>query len=306
MSLASRRDYHQTIEYAGVMELGGWRSVAVPGALLFVQRTPSRVFAKMQRPARIDVDALQRVSAALGVHELHVEPALVTDLVRGPGAITRLEYARETEAEYVAAFASAGLSPVDARWAHSKTLVVDIRASHEDLVATFERKVRQESGYAYEQVRYETCSFDDLSRELLDEMAPLHAQWRTRDHGTYDEHFLAALRRCFGRDGAVILARTNELVGVFHVLFVDRVAICFDSNTAPTARETFANLGLFLEAARAGRDRGCDLLDLCACWDERYPDLHADWQGFTSFKEKLSPTAIYYPPTFALPLRRAT
>jgi hypothetical protein len=298
MPLALRRDYHQTIEYAGVMELGGWRAVAVPGALVFVQRTPARVFAKMQRPARIDAPALHRFCAALGIDELHVEPALAVDLVGD--SVTRLAYTRDDEAAYIAAFAEAGFAPIDARWAHTKTLVLDVCASHDELVATFDRKVRQESKYAYE-LRYDVRSFDDLTRDLLDEMSPLHAAWMARDHGTYDERFLAALRRCFGRHGAVIFARAeHELVGVLHVLFVDRVAICFDSFTAPSARESFANTGLFLEAARAGRDRGCDLLDLCACWDERIPAAHSDWKGFTAFKQKFSSTEIYYPPTFAL------
>jgi hypothetical protein len=344
MSLASRRDYHQTIEYAGVMELGGWRSVAAPSALVFVQRTPSRRFAKMQRPTRIDVEALHRLVDALSIDELFVEPALTVDLVET--RVTHLAYTREDETAYVDAFTRAGFAPTPTRWAHTKTLVFDTRSSHDALVASLDAKVRRDvpaslgaprgghvpaldpkvggdvpaldpkvGGDAPTSVdanvvasvdagepalRFASRGFDHLAHAELDAITALHATWRaTHAHHAYDTQFLASLRRCFGRHGALILAHLGDtLVGVAHVLFVDRVAIYFDAFTAPEARG--ASLGLVLEAARAGRDHDCDLVDLCAAWDERYPDLHADWKGFTAFKRKLATSEVYYPPSFLL------
>ncbi|MFN0245966.1 MAG: GNAT family N-acetyltransferase [Kofleriaceae bacterium] len=311
MSLASRRDYHQTIEYAGVMELGGWRSVAAPSALVFVQRTPSRTFAKMQRPTRIDVDALHRLVDALAIDELFVEPALAVDLVETRA--THLAYTLEDEGAYVAAFTHAGFTPTPTRWAHTKTLVLPTRGSHDELVASLDGKVRRDVPASLDTldshdakvesaVRFTARGFDDLTRAELDAIAELHATWRaTHAHHAYDAHFLASLRRCFGRHGALILAHLGDaLVGVAHVLFVDRVTIYFDAFTAPEARESHASLGLVIEAARAGRGHGCDLVDLCAAWDERYPDLHADWKGFTAFKRRLATSEVYYPPTFVL------
>ncbi len=299
MSLARRRDYHQTLEYAGVMELGGWRSVAVPGAFVYVHRTRDHAFAKMQRPTRLDVDALVELEAGQELDELHIEPASEMVVARA-GTTETLHYEPATHAAYVDRCQAFGLREVGAKWAHSKTLGFELEASQDALLAALARKPRWEAKQAYaDGITYRACSFDDATPAQLDEVAALHAVWQLRGHATYDDEFLTSIRRCFAASGSLVTAYdANGPVAALYVLFVDRVAIYFYSFSSPAARGGYAGTGLVLEAARLGRERGCDLIDLCGCWDDRYPDQHVDWQGFTAFKEKFATTTVCYPPTF--------
>jgi hypothetical protein len=303
MLLAQRRDYHQTIAYAGVMELGGWRSVAVPSALVFVHRTPDRVFAKMQRPRRIDVPALLQLRAAQGIDELIIEPGLEMQLVRGVGEISTMTYRHDAHADYASALASAGMEPVDGRWSNTKTQVLELHETQDALLAALGRKPRWEGKQAYPpELRYHACTFDEASASEIAEIDALHERWATeRGHSTYDDHFLSSIRRCFGAAGGLVTVRDDrELLAALYVLIVDRVANYFYLFSAPAVRDGFAGTGMVLEAARFARARGCDLLDLGGCWDERYPEINAEWRGFSAFKEKFASSEVYYPPPFRL------
>jgi hypothetical protein len=99
---------------------------------------------------------------------------------------------------------------------------------------------------------------------------------------------------------AVLAEDAAGLVSYILCLLHDRVAWSMIGTTHPRAAEDNPQLVMRWHLVRHARERGCDLMDLYGAWDERFPEEHPSWQGFSRHKAHLHACPVYYPPTLAL------
>src|SRR5262249_797982 len=175
----------QGSRYAEVIRSFGWEVVGAPGAQLFVDRPNDGRFAKMERPTRIDLDALR----ALPVAQIVVEPAPVAELVSG-GATIRLGFDPLAPGPYVERLRALGLEPASRVVWLSRVMCLDLGDGK--LMSRLRRdRLREARQSERRGVRYDAVRFADTDRQLLDEASALQLEWRLeRGHG-FDHVFIA-------------------------------------------------------------------------------------------------------------------
>lgn len=298
----ARLSYHQAEGYARVLEGLGWRVRRSAGSAVFLLRTGSGVFAKMQRPQQLDPADLLELRRAEGITELVVEPAARLFLLE-KGRESRLDFDPADPGPWVRRMASLGFRPAPRRYAHSKSLFLELPAGEDELLRNFAPKRRREVRLAgNEGVDYRVCPFPELDAATLAEATRLHARWAgERGAPVFDEAFLAGVRRAFGPRGCCVLASTaGALAGVFYLLLHDGVGYYYYTFIDPALAHLHLGAGGAFTAMRSAAAAGCDFFDLGAGYDERYPGACTSWRGFSFFKEQFRPAPLYHPPSLTL------
>lgn len=273
-------DYHQLPSYGKVMQAIGWEVVPLKGCQLFVKRLGPVAFAKLQRPARVDLKELIAVQKQYRIVRLYLEPGLSLPLE----GITDV-----------------GFRPTLTHYAYTKTLIVDLTGSEQRVLASFSKTTSYQMRRSLKLgVEYQAVAFAKLSMEEKEEILALHARWsREKKIAGYDDAFMKAFWQ-YMKEGTMILARVQgQLHGALFLLIHHRLGMYFYQFTSPEARSgLFIPSGLAYQAIKLSRERRCTLFDLCSAYDERYPKENVSWQGFSQHKARFHPTPIYYPGGF--------
>jgi hypothetical protein len=293
---AARPALMQGARYAQLIRSFGWEVLGEPGAQLFVDRPNGGRFAKMERPRRIDLDALR----ALRVAHVVVEPAPVAEVVAN-GATLRLEFDPTAPGSYVERLGALGLRPLARFFSASRVMFLDLRGGEASAFAPLRRDRMREARQSERRgVRYELVRFCDADRALLDEASALQLEWRVeRGHG-FDHVFMAHVRRAYADRGWLLCARAGgRLLGVAYSMENEGVLVYHAVFTSADARRLHVGAGLVMANLRLGLARGCDFVELGCVRDRRFPG-HEDWDGLTSFKESFGPRHLDNPPSFLL------
>jgi lipid II:glycine glycyltransferase (peptidoglycan interpeptide bridge formation enzyme) len=102
----------------------------------------------------------------------------------------------------------------------------------------------------------------------------------------------------FAHDHAtILLARTDthKLVGGVLLLFWKKTAYYWIAGATKEGKKLFTPTLLVWEALKVAKRRGAKQFDFVGVWDERKPNEHHDWFGFTKFKEGFGGKPFYYP-----------
>lgn len=279
---SKRVDYHQTVQYATVMERIGWDAVFVSGQLLFSRRVGPIAIAKFQRPQTIDFEALSKVQKRLHIVQVFVEPGL--SLL--PNGDEWRKY---------------GLHATTNHHAYTKTAILDLSMPIEKILRNCSVNIRRDIVKSEaSKIRIETTQFADLTEKQRDEILALHDRWgKERSIIGYDNGFLRAIWVGFAQHGYMITAFDKEkLVGAFFLLLVNGVGLYFYVFTDPRYKQTGISSRLAIEAIKRSMEEGCDIFDFCSVFDERYPTENPRWKGFSEFKRRFHPQYIEYPQAF--------
>ncbi len=298
----SREDFHQSVQYAAVMEGIGWCSLPVSGSRFAIRPVGPVALSKMQRPKVIDVRKIRALCRKLHVVHFIVEPSLKSILIDQNGKKHTLSFVTEADQHSAKKMLSqAGLHLTKERYAHSKTALVDLSPPMEDVILKFPAKTRYNIKLSKRSgVSYESISFANVSAQVKQDFFTLHSRWSKEKHILgFSNSFLDTVMHSFPTKGWLIKASMGEeFMGAMMVLLHDRIGYYFYTCTSEQGKLQHVPTGLTYEAMKLAKDNGADIFDFCSVYDERYPNDHPRWKGFTTFKERFHPIPLYYPPSF--------
>lgn len=299
----SREDFHQSIEFAQVMESIGWSSIPVAGSRIAVRQLGPVSLAKMQRAQVIHCPDLFRLRSRLRIFRFIIEPGVEGVFVDAHGERHHYSFADLQSREKARKlFTDAGFSQTKEHYAHSKTALLDLTPSLEDIVKAFPSKTRYNLKISHRLVnRYSLFRFDNLTDEEKNLFFTLHTRWATdKKVFGFSNAFLNHVFKKFQTKGWMITCRTQgEFSGGMMIIVHDRVAYYFYTCTSAKGKASHVPTGLVSEALRLAKALGADIFDFCSVYDERYPHQNPRWKGFTQFKSRFHPTEVYYPPSFS-------
>ncbi len=88
---------------------------------------------------------------------------------------------------------------------------------------------------------------------------------------------------------------THKLVGGILLIFWKKTAYYWIAGATQKGKKMFAPTLLVWEALKVAKKHGMGQFDFVGVWDERKPNEHHDWLGFTKFKEGFGGKTFYYP-----------
>lgn len=98
------------------------------------------------------------------------------------------------------------------------------------------------------------------------------------------------------RHVTVALARyRNSVVGGVLIVFWKTRAYYWIAGATKEGKKLFAPTILVWESLKIAKRHGSKQFDFLGVWDERKPNEHHDWKGFTRFKEGFGGKTLYYP-----------
>lgn len=283
------------------MESIGWSSIPVSNARLSVRTLGPISVAKMQRARVIHFDKLKQLQWTLKTISLIIEPAPIGVSIYNGKEIPFSFTTDEGQKNAINLFTKAGFHQSMQHFAHSKTAIIDLRNSEDELLKSFPQITRHNIKKALKsQVQYASIPFSQLTQTQQQEFHALHNSWaKERNIFGFSNSFLDVIFTSFPQNGFFISARHDgTLIGAMLVLIHDHVGYYFYTCSTALARSLRVPSGLTHMALQQSRASGCDIFDFCSVYDERYPRTNIRWKGFTTYKFRFNPTAVYYPPTF--------
>lgn len=170
----------------------------------------------------------------------------------------------------------------------TKSLVVDLRPSEDDILMQMKPKTRynvrlsHRRGVTARAIDGNTIVKDD---DYLDQFHWVY-QENCRRNGTESapRPFFERLFETFGDDLFVVFAYTDSgEPGAVACYMVTGNTVWYQMNGATDeGRRAFATNRVVWEGMLQGKERGCTWFDFDGIYDERYDD--DDWKGFTRFK----------------------
>lgn len=163
----------------------------------------------------------------------------------------------------------------------TKTIVIDLRKSEEDLLSQMEKDTRY-SVRASQRRGIRVVKSLDLNRFLK-----LYRQTAKRKHFWIPEKDLATLWDIFSNEGKgfILIAEWNktDIAGCL-ILHYDKKAYYYHAASLPSYKEFFAPYLLIWEAMLHAQKLNLKELDLEGIYDHRVPATKK-WQGFSHFKK---------------------
>lgn len=299
---ASREDFHQSIEYARVMEGIGWSSIPVSGSRFAIRTLGPVALSKMQRPRIIDIPRIRELCRRLHVVRFILEPSPRSICIDTNGKKHDLSFLTPADGDRSQEILrKAGLYQIHEHYAHTKTALIDLSSPLEDIVQLFHAKTRYNIKVAKKSgVEYTAVPFSKVTAAKKQDFFSVHEKWSKEKHILgFSNPFLDIVMNSFLHTGTLITAyKEKEFLGAMMVLLHDRIGYYFYTCTSERGKSLHVPTGLAYEAIGISREQGADIFDFCSMYDERYPAEHPRWKGFTTFKERFKPTPLYYPPTF--------
>lgn len=250
---------------------------------------------------RVDRDVLDALMRKQHLLWVAWEPAPHTGEVIVGGVTHTLDWADPARALHDAA--ALGFYPVGSRWTHRKTYVLDLAGSEDEVLGRLDGRRRNQlrAGLRAAHTAITIVSANTLDAADWDAIDALDSA--CIDAGVampHPQRVNRALAMAFGDRTLVARAHDEHGLVTYMVCVVhDGVAWVMVGATHPRCRDDNPQLVLRWHLIVRVRQLGCDLMDLFGAWDERYPDEHREWQGFSLHKASLHACPIYYPPTLA-------
>jgi lipid II:glycine glycyltransferase (peptidoglycan interpeptide bridge formation enzyme) len=263
-------ELQQSLIYAKYISSLGWQIITVDGVRMFYKKIPLMGgLLKIQRPKKLPG------IPPVDVTTIAIEPDVhqnITDYKKWVSALQK-KY-RVVRSGYMP----------------TKTIRIDIKPTEEKIFSAFSEAKRRAVRKAQKNgvIVAETRDIRGLIR-IKNKSGGLLGFITT--HGI--DKFWDIMAPKYA---TIVLARKSEkVVGGVLLVFWNKTAFYWIAGATREGKKLFAPTLLVWEALKVARARGATKFDFVGVWDERMPNEHHDWKGFTRFKEGFGGTTLYYP-----------
>lgn len=183
--------------------------------------------------------------------------------------------------------------------APTKTILVDLTADEDEMLARMESKTRYNIRLSQRRgVTTTVATGDDLLKEraLLDQFSGvLQQNFQRLNMKAPPIHFLERICQAFGLNYYVVFAHLgNGEPGAVASFIHYHGSVSYQMNGSTEAgRHDFAANAAVWAGMLEGKRRSCACFDFDGVMDERYPE-DEEWQGFTRFKSGFGGQAITF------------
>ncbi|PWU24162.1 hypothetical protein C5B42_00490 [Candidatus Cerribacteria bacterium 'Amazon FNV 2010 28 9'] len=285
---AQRRDYHQAVAYAKVMEDINWRVLPVGESFLFEKLIGPFAIGKLQHPHVIELARIEEIRRRSRCTQLFIEPGINSiyidkgKKVEEPESLLKQLGYKETKTHHT----------------YTKSFLIDLDKDESALIASFSQAVRRtlQRGHTTEYT-FSSIPLNEVNLSTQEQFFTLYREWgKEKNVFGYPDAFMKSIMKHFGNTGFLCCAwKEKMLEAVILLLCVNRVSYYFNAFSSREAREEGIPTKLAIESMKIAKQSGCDIYDFCSCFDERYPNENPRWKGFSEFKQRFHPTAVYYP-----------
>lgn len=216
------------------------------------------------------------------------------------------------------------------RYAHSATILIDLRKSVDELWKTFSENARRNIRKAEKNIRVEISVLKEKDRgEQIRRFYELYAQLGKQkkfyvppfsEVQAKMEAFAKTSVLLWAYENSPILSKEERLrnpmrfladtrndkriemmnapIAVLWLGYVDHTLVYFHPGNTERGYDLLANYLLVWEAMKWGKQQGLKYFDFETAYDPRYPFENKQWQGYTEFKRKFGGEFIEFPPSY--------
>lgn len=270
-------EFQQSPLYAKYIEALHWDVLHVDNVQMFYKKIPFMGgLLKIQRPYILPpVSKLKKLITTYSVKTLAIEPIPLQNVrLYKKWVVAVSAYCRIVRSEYML----------------TKTILVDLTPAEKDIFNKFSEAKRRAVRKAQKNGVAVTESQDIT--ELI--------RIKNKSGGIFGFITTHGIDKFWGimapRHATILLAHHNaDLIGGILLVFWNTTAFYWVAGASKVGKKLSAPTILVWEALRTARKRGAKKFDFLGVWDERRPNEHHDWKGFTRFKEGFGGTQLYYP-----------
>ncbi|SRR5258708_250325 len=266
------KDIRQTSAWANYLTSIGWKVEHINNYYYFLKRLPILGYLlKVQRPYKIDLKAINKLSKKYKVYKTVIEP--------------------------INKFDNPSFKLSKSFYLPTKTLQIDLTRSQEQLLKSFSQKTRYNIHLAQRKniqiIRSKDVNaFTKFWRENFE---------RKRFPFLSQQKNVLALFKAFDKNADLLFAKNNqEIIAGLLILRTRDIAYYMYAASNTLGRKLFAPTLLTWEAIKLAKNPPtggkCKVFDFDGIYDERFP--LKSWIGFTKFKKGFGGKEIEYPGNF--------
>lgn len=288
-------DFRQSLEYQELMRNSGAITVElVQDQVAYVMRPKILPFISSTIIPRINDP-----NALLTADEISRKYRSI-NLVLAPKVIDGSSEAKTWEEE----LKKQKYTPAGFGIAPTKTLIVDIQPSDDEILAQMKSKTRYNIRLSERRgVTTKVISGEDLDGNptYMDEFYNVYSENCQRVGMKCDSrNHLETLFKSFNRNCFLVHAydSTGEVAAVTSYLVTEDTVYYQMNGSTEIGRKNFAPNLTVWEGILEGKRRDCHWLDFDGIYDDRYPKAQESWKGFTRFKLSFGGNEINYIGTY--------
>ncbi|KKR44921.1 hypothetical protein A2434_00865 [Candidatus Woesebacteria bacterium RIFOXYC1_FULL_41_14] len=269
-------DIRQTLSYAKYLRSLGWVVERTGEISYFIKKFPLLgSLLKIQRPDEIRMDTISKLCRKHGVFQIIIEPK------------------NDLDAKYLI---SSGFKLAKDTYLPSKTLLIDLTESKEDILKKFKKDARQaiRKGSGLNIKEYSTPDEIRIFREGWKKSVKLNRFVPPTEQ-------LIKLKKSFPQSYSLFLASHNivgRIIGgvIFTTSSHERsnyITYYWQAFTNNEGRTTLSQYSLLWQGILWAKKNGYKIFDFEGIYDPRFPNR--SWKGFTHFKHSFGGNEVEYP-----------
>lgn len=261
-SIFQMKDIRQTRSYVLFLQKTGWQVIKKRNVYYFRKKIlPFFTIIKLQRPEKIDIDYIKKMTRTKGIINIIIEP-------KNNSQKKKLE--------------NLGFRKVNP-YLPSKTLLLDLK--NKNLFSTFKKDCR----YAIKKTK-------DAKIEVVKDAELFQKSWRRAVN--YRRHVpsvknLTALQESFDNKSLFLMHKENNALSGAVFLRTKRIAYYWQAFTNKEARKKLVQYKIVWEGIKWATKNNCSYFDFEGIYDKRFPNK--SWLGFSHFKRSFGGSEIFYP-----------
>ncbi|HWA52248.1 MAG TPA: peptidoglycan bridge formation glycyltransferase FemA/FemB family protein [Patescibacteria group bacterium] len=269
-------DLRQSPDWANYLKSINWKIEKINNIYIYIKYFPVLgSFVKLQRSEILNQKIITFIENKYHPFQFSIEPGVYP---RHPERVLRVE----------------GFHPSNSPSLPTKTLIINLNKSENELLKSFSQKVRYNITRTSFLKRVEIVESDNVLdftnfwRENFEKNRfPFFSQQKN----------IIAMQKSFGENSKILLAKKdNKIIAVLFLLFFDKVSYYMYAAANNEGRKNFAPTLLTWHAILLSKKLGMKTFDFDGIYDTRFP--LESWQGFTKFKSGFSKTEVSYPGLF--------
>lgn len=254
------KDIRQSAQYAKYLQSEGWIIEIENNTLYFIKKVPLiGSVIKLQRPIKIDLDALNKLCRKYRCFYVVLEPT--TD--------TKIKGFRQAPP-----------------YLPSKTIILDTSQSTNKIYDQFSKDTKYSLRKSEKVKVINTNDIERFSDAWVDAVA--------NSRYIMSVSQMKKMKAAFGNKCVFLLASNDSAGGIF--LEADGMGYYWHGYANQTGRKTLAQYQVVWEGIKWAKKAGANRFDFEGIYDERFPI--EKWRGFTHFKKGFGGKVVHHPGAF--------
>ncbi len=281
-------DIRQSLHYADYLKREGWTTERIDETNYFIKRLPLiGSILKLQRPEKIDFEAIDKLCRKHRVFQVIIEPKLSTCIGTGIHNLMLSHGYKLSKSPYLP----------------TKTLEIDLTISKEAILRGFKKDARQAVKRA---VALSEATEPKGSGQIIksystpDEIEMWREEWKNSvkfDRYVPPVKQLLNLRKSFPKSYSTFLTSHNIsgriIGGALFTRSLHDIGYYWHGFTNSEGRASLSQYSLLYQGILWAKKQDCKVFDFEGIYDERFPNK--SWLGFTHFKKSFGGAPILYP-----------